>query len=268
MAIVNVGLNNNLFWDSRSQSVPQLVAEPILNHIEMGMENTDDLVNKLSKITYYKPLFQAAFGEKGITQEKISNAMSQFLTSIKSTNSKFDAGLSTNFANFTAAERKGKDIFMSARAKCSTCHAGVNLAAPDNNTNGIFLGNVTIDPTFAPVNGEYGSPEVKGTANIGLDMIYKDQGKESGKFKIPSLRNIALTAPYMHDGRFKTLTEVVNHYSDAVQPHTHLDQKFVGTNGGLHLSTEEKQALVAFLNTLTDNTMVNDPKFSSPFVTE
>ena len=268
MAIVNVGINNNLFWDSRAQSVPELVSQPILNHIEMGMENTEDLINKLKKIAYYAPLFEAAFGTGPITSEKIADGMSQFLTSIKSTNSKFDQGVASNFANFSNLELTGKNIFMSDRAQCVQCHAGVNFSAPDNNPM-IFNGGSgpIIDPGFPGGGGGYGSPEVRGTANIGLDLIYADQGKANGKFKIPSLRNIALTAPYMHDGRFTTLAQVINHYSQDIKPHTSLDDKFVGKNG-LNFTDAEKKALVAFLNTLTDHSMVGDAKFSSPFVVQ
>jgi cytochrome c peroxidase len=101
-----------------------------------------------------------------------------------------------------------------------------------------------------------------------LDLIYKDNGLGDGKFKIPGLRNVELTGPYMHDGRFETLEDVVNHYSEGIKPHKHLDVKFTDGNGNvkpLNLTTIEKKALVAFLKTLTDKEMAGDPRWSNPF---
>jgi cytochrome c peroxidase len=167
-----------------------------------------------------------------------------------SCDTKYDHELPNNFAGFTPLENIGRELFFSNKAKCSQCHAGSNFKAPDN------------DP-----NSPYSLPTIKGTANIGLDIVYADNGKEDGQFKIPTLRNIALTAPYMHDGRFKTLEEVVEHYNSGVKAHTKLDDKLKtnGTPQHLNLNDVEKMALVAFLNTLTDQSMITDPKFANPF---
>ena len=165
-------------------------------------------------------------------------------------NSKFDQGVKTKFTNFTALEKAGHEIFFSARAKCSECHAGSNFNAPEQDFSG------------------YGSPAVKGTANIGLAVVYTDKGKEDGKFKIPTLRNIALTGPYMHDGRFNSLREVINHYSEGIQFHEQLDEKFKhhdGTVKGLKFNEVEKIALEAFLRTLSDEEYIKEVKFSDPF---
>lgn len=249
MAIVNAGLNNNLFWDSRSSSVADLVSKPIQNHIEMGMESMDQLSKKLRQVNYYGDLFEKAYGSRDVTEERISSALAQFVQSMVSSNSKWDQGFTTNHTNFTQMEKLGKDIFFS-KGKCSTCHAGANFAAPD----GDF--------------GDYGGPTIRGTANIGLDVNYKDNGKGEGQFRIPSLRNIQLTAPYMHDGRFTTLAQVVEHYNSGVQPHANLDPKLMGDNGQtqrLNLTSIEKDALIAFLGTLTDNSLTTDAKFDTPF---
>lgn len=250
MSITNVGLNNNLFWDSRLASLQVMVTHPILNHIEMGMESMTDIEEKLAKVDYYPALFEKAFGTQEITAEKVSNAMTQFLAAMKTGKSKFDEGLMNNFDNYNALELAGKDLFMSAKTNCTSCHAGTNFAAPD------FPG------------GPYGQPSVKGTANIGLDLVYADQGKGEGKFRIPSLRNIALTGPYMHDGRFETLEEVVEHYNSGVQAHPALDHNLLGENDlpqRLDLTNFEKKALVAFLHTLTDEDFITDERFSNPF---
>jgi cytochrome c peroxidase len=260
MAIVNPVMNHNLFWDSRSTSVRDLVLRPVQNHVEMGMEDLEMLTKKLSQTSYYPDLFQQAYGTPNtipnITPDHIAEALTNFLTSMGSVDSKFDKESINNFAGFTALERQGIDLFM-GKAKCSGCHAGGNFAAAD------FPG------------GEYGSDffggggnNPKGAVNIGLDVSPNDNGLSDGKFRIPSLRNIGLTAPYMHDGRFKTLEEVVEHYNSKVAASPHLDVKLTDANGNpqrLHLNALEKKALIAFLNTLTDHQFVTDPKFSNPF---
>jgi cytochrome c peroxidase len=250
MSIVNPALNNNLFWDSRSSSVADLVSKPIQNHIEMGMENMSDLVNKLQKVDYYPDLFLQAFGNSQITEPAITNALAQFVCSMSSADSKFDHGQTNNFANYSSLEKLGQQLFFSTKTNCSQCHAGANFAAPD------FPG------------GGYSQPTVKGTANVGLDLVYTDQGKSDGQFRIPSLRNIALTAPYMHDGRFNSLMEVVEHYNSGIKLHNKLDVKLKDANGHpqrLNLDEIEKRALVAFLGTLTDEVLTKDEKFSNPF---
>lgn len=250
MAIVNVAMNNNLFWDSRLSSLRVMVAEPVQNHVEMGMESMQALAQKLAKSDFYAPLFEAAFGSPQVDEQRISSALTQFLSSMVTAKSKFDYGMDNQFAQFSELEKVGQALFFSERTQCSSCHSGPNFSAPD----------LPGDP--------YGSPTVRGTANIGLDINYRDNGKGDGQFKIPSLRNIALTAPYMHDGRFNTLEEVVEHYNSGVQPHRKLDSKFIGSDGNpkrLGLDIMEKQALVAFLKTLTDESLVQDVRFSDPF---
>ncbi len=249
MAVVNVGFNNNLFWDSRAPSVKDLVSMPVSNHIEMGMENMKQVAQKLKKVDYYPALFEKAFGSTEITEERAVNALAQFVSAMVSSNSKWDEGAKTDFTNFTAQENMGRDLFFDAKAKCSQCHSGANFSAPD-------------EP-----NDPYGG-EVRGTANIGLDESYKDQGKGDGHFRIPTLRNAALTAPYMHDGRFATLAEVVDHYNENIKNHPNLDFRLrdqFGAPQKLQLTIEEKQALVAFLQTLTDQKFTTDAKFSDPF---
>ncbi|MCB9310866.1 MAG: cytochrome-c peroxidase [Lewinellaceae bacterium] len=255
----NVALQSNLFWDSRSKTLEDLALKPVQNHIEMGMEDIDNLVQKIEAIDYYKPLFKKAFGNEYVTSAKLSKAIAQFVGSITSTRSRNDIGLSNNFANFSALELMGSQIFHSSRAMCSSCHGSgqmVPLDGPDSPYGG------------GGVNSQGIQQDLQGATNIGLDVIYKDQGVSEGRFKIPSLRNVALTAPYMHDGRFKTLEEVIDHYSSGIKPNRALDVKFKDANGfpkQLNFSAIEKEALVAFLKTLTDEEMIKDPKWSDPF---
>jgi cytochrome c peroxidase len=270
MAIVNPVVNNSLFWDSRANSIEELISEPIQNHIEMGMENMDQLVKKLKTINYYSELYVEAFGSEEITEEKTVSALSQFLRSMVSMESKFDVGAAGGFANYSDLEIRGKDIFFSPEANCSSCHKGINFSAPDGGGAGSSIKNsffVQNDPSFQD-HSEYAGPEIMGTANIGLDVVYSDDGFGRGQFKIPTLRNIALTGPYMHDGRYASLEEVVDHYSSNIQIHENLDDKFL--EGGqvklLNLDDQDKAALIAFLKTLTDNAFVEAERFSDPFI--
>lgn len=254
MAIVNVVTNRNLFWDSREQSAKGLILRPIQNHIEMGMESLADLETKIATTDYYPELFKKAYNSEEVTSEKIADAMAQFLCSMVSADSKFDQGFEADFNNFSTLETLGKDLFFSAKTQCSGCHAGANFSAPDQ-PGGAY-------------GGGFGGENRKGAANIGLDLVTKDPGFENGKFRIPSLRNIALTAPYMHDGRFDNLEAVIEHYDKGIQAHPELDDKFISTSGEpvrLNLDALEKKALIAFLNTLTDESFITDERFSNPF---
>jgi cytochrome c peroxidase len=249
MSINNPVSFNNLFWDSRAQSPMDLSLRPVFDHIEMGMESDEMLEKKLAATDFYGPLFKEAFGTTEITRRKVSLAITHFVTSMVSMHSKNDK-VSEGMAQFTAMEKMGHDLFFSERASCFKCHSGSNFSAPD-------------DP-----GGAYGAPTVAGTANIGLDKSYADNGKGNGKFRIPSLRNIELSAPYMHDGRFTTLEAVVDHYSRGIQAHPHLDANLKDGNGQpkkMNFTTEEKDALVAFLRTLTDVSFISNPKYSDPF---
>jgi cytochrome c peroxidase len=271
MALANVRYTNlkgaqpGFFWDERALTLEAQVLMPIQDKIEMGME-LKDLEAKLQKLPYYPPLFAAAFGSPDVTSDRIAKAVAQFMRSMVALNSKFDRAAangdySAPFSDFTEQENQGKSLFIDgpggvAEFGCATCH---------------------LPPTF-------GMPK---SFNNGLDLKYKDHGlgalgrprndpftpSNDGKFKAPSLRNIALTAPYMHDGRFKTLEQVVQHYSDGVHPHENLglafDEKDDGrATSGLRLTEEQKAALVAFLKTLTDEEFISDPRFSDPFVRE
>jgi cytochrome c peroxidase len=257
MSIANPLLTNNLFWDSRSRSLQDMALKPVQNHVEMGMEDLSFLAKKLNSTTYYPALFKKAFGDEVITSTKINEALTQFLSSMVTHNSKFDEGAKKQFSNFSNIELVGKDLFMSERLSCTKCHTGANFSLGDDKR---------FDNPYGGGGG--GSTSANGTANVGLDMFYKDNGSGNGKFKIPSLRNIELTAPYMHDGRFKTLEQVVEHYNNGIQAHPNLDGNLKNANGEprkLNLSPIEKTALVAFLKTLSDPTYTSDVKYSDPF---
>lgn len=232
MTLVNNASQISHFWEGRDGIIDDHILSPVSNHIEMGMKNTEELVEKLSEIEAYNRLFNHVYG-KPINGKLITKSLSTFIASIVSYNSKFDKGATSNYTNFTNAERTGKALFF-GKAKCGRCHQGDNYAA-----------------------------SWRKYANIGLAMQYEDQGAGEGRFKVPSLRNIALTGPYMHDGRFETLEEVVNHYTDGIENHPFLDSEL--RQGKIELTEVEKGQLIDFLHTLTDYQLISDEKFSNPF---
>jgi cytochrome c peroxidase len=236
-----------LFWDGRENMLQTMVLKPILNHVEMGMEDEAALVERVRNVPYYHDLFQKAFNNSNITSDEIGLALSEFIDHLTSVNTRFDHA-QQNQNVFTALEQQGQQLF-TQKYNCSGCH---QLAADGYGTFGVnFL-------------------------NIGLDLNYPDPGRQNvthdiadaGKFKIPNLRNVALTAPYMHDGRFATLDDVLNHYSHGIADHPNLDSRLKGADNmpiRMNISDQEKTALIAFLNTLTDFSLISNPDLSNPF---
>ena len=245
----------HFFWDERANTLEDQVLEPIQSVVEMGLTLEQAESNVIGQ-AYYSYLFEQAFGDSTVTSERMSQALSQFVRSMISYQSKYDTGVASNFINFSATENRGRDLFNSARTNCATCHV--------NNRNN---GNEAIlqpDRTFnngldaALVNDDNGVGDLVNTQN------------QNGRFKVGSLRNIELTAPYMHDGRFATLLDVVEHYNSGVQDHPNLDNR-LQRNGDpvqMNLSDQQKQDLVAFMLTLTDDTFITDEKFSDPFISQ
>ena len=277
MGFANAGFYaaENFSWDHKSPNLEAQVLLPIADETELG-NTLENLVEKLNELAYYEPLFINAFGDSQITSTKISKALSQFVRSIYSFNTKYDRGIEItkdifiDFPNFTAKENLGKDVFNGkltpgAIGTCITCHlpnsTPLHFAQPiPENANQVIFSGAEPD-------------------NIGLDidLNVEDNGLgvvlniESfyGHFKTPSLRNIELTGPYMHDGRLETLEDVVDHYSTGVLAHPYLSAHMMNGEGEprhLNLTPEESEALVAFMKTLTDYELINDEKFSNPFV--
>ena len=252
--------NGRFFWDERATSLEDQVLKPIQDEVEMGM-TLPDLVDRLQGIDYYPALFEDAFGTTEITDDLIARALAQYIRSIVSYQSPFDEGIAQvndirdNFPNFTAEENMGKGIFLTS---CANCH--MEPSQPGNPNFAIF--------------------HLQDPSNNGLDAVSTDDlglaettgnPQDEGKFKSATMRNIELTAPYMHDGRFSTLEEVVDFYSTGVQNHPNLapQLRVPGPGGGqprrFNFTQEQKDALVAFMLTLTDDEIANDPKFSNPF---
>lgn len=242
MHIVNVGWMKEMFWDGRADGVENQALGPVENPIEMK-ETWENAVAELSAHAEYPDLFYAAFGEEVITKELAAKAIAQFERTMISGNSRHDKIVERNEGFFTDDEQAGFEIFNTELGDCFHCH-GTSLFT-DNQFH-----NNGLDSDFT---------------DIGLEEVTGNP-LDKGLFKAPSLRNIELTAPYMHDGRFQTLEEVIDHYSEGLHNSPTIDPLMKKINqGGLHLTMEEKTQLVAFLKTLTDTSFINNTAFHSPF---
>jgi cytochrome c peroxidase len=202
-------------------------------------------VNAIASLPKYPPMFEAAFGTHEVTIDRICKAIAQFVRTLISADSKFDKFLQHK-VQLTDDEMAGYILFSTERADCFHCHGGD--------------GNILFS-TY-------------GYSNNGLDTEHNDprdrffvtqNSQDKGKYKIPTLRNIALTAPYMHDGRFTTLEEVIDFYSEGLMWSQTIDPLMKQIRqGGVQLTPREKRQLIAFLHTLTDSTFITNPKFSNP----
>jgi cytochrome c peroxidase len=246
MPLFNLAWNydENFFWDGRVFSLEHQALEPVTNPVEM--HNTWEIVvSRLQAHDMYPELFNEAFGNIPITKELASKAIAQFERTLISANSKFDR-YSLGQATLTPQEQNGLNVFMDeTRGDCFHCHGNPN--------NPLWTDNIF--------------------HNNGLDAVITDLGlgefsgdpADNGKFKSPSLRNLAFTAPYMHDGRFNTLDEVINHYSEGLQNSPTIDPLMKKVDqGGVHLTDQDKQDLKAFLLSLSDPSFLNNPDFQNP----
>jgi len=244
MPVMNVGWMEDLFWDGRAKGLEDQALEPVPNPIEMHQE-WPDAMDKLNNHPDYPDLFFKAFGTKTIDSIMVVKAIAQFERTMISSNSKWDRYLRGE-VTLTQAESRGFEIFFTEKGDCFHCHATI-----------LFTDNL---------------PHNNGLDSVNTDLGYGDITKnplDNGKFKTPTLRNIIFSAPYMHDGRFQTLEEVVDFYSEGVNWSPTVDPLMKKVNqGGVRLTDEEKQNLIAFIKTLTDTTFINNPDFSNPFKLE
>ncbi|TNV71674.1 hypothetical protein FGO68_gene11061 [Halteria grandinella] len=252
MSLTNLLWVRSFFWDGRSASLEAQGKEPITHPDEMG-ESLDNVARKLQQSRLYPPIFKKVFGTDSITGDRIVKAIAQFERTLISADSNYDRYLQGNYTP-TEEELSGISLFFNnpspekgiRGANCGHCHAGPKMFAD------LFHNN-------------------------GLDSIPKDTGREmftglpndKGRFRAVSLRNIALTSPYMHDGRFKTLEEVLDHYSEHIRQSATLSPFLQGISndvGGktIHLSNSEKHDIITFLKMLTDSNFIKDTRFSNP----
>lgn len=235
MPLFNLAWKSSFFWDGRAESLRQQALMPIMDHVEMD-DSLENVVAKISEVVGYQNAFERAFGSKEVSAEKISLALECFMLTLTSFDSKFDRAMAGK-AQLSEQEKRGAELFFTENeprtgqrgADCFHCHGGANFSDHQFHNNGV---NSELDL------GRY-------------QFTKKDEDK--GKFSTPSLRNVALTAPYMHDGRFATLEEVVAHYSGPMKRSATLDPNLAKHPAqGLQLSAEDQAALVAFLRSLTD----------------
>ena len=235
------------FWDERAGNLEEMVLQPIHSRVEMG-QDSKTLVELLTHDPAYRGLFERAFGDSEISETRIGRALAQFVRSMVSYRSRYDKGRARarsaqdDFSIFTRQENRGKALFM---RHCGSCHM------KDGNEH-FFVplpANTGLRPHDPKADGGVGDVTMRP-----LDL---------GSFKSPSLRNVEMTAPYAHDGRFATLEAVIDHYSD--NPIVDPNLGYVRPVGPLKFTTSEKRALIAFLKTLTDRRFLSDPKFANPF---
>ncbi len=268
------GTQSLLLWDNRASSVAQQAQMAFLNDHEMGM-NMAEVVERVKEQGYYKVLWKAAYGEAPVEESRILDCLSEFVGAIGSNKSRFDGAMESVNGNINF-DSMGIEVIIPAYYSGTNLGGDTTIVAitipgfslSEDRGRKIFVNNCT--KCHSPIRP---LQEVMEACN-GLTLGYADQGKgkltgnpaDNGVFKSPSLRNIALTAPYMHDGRFKTLQEVIEFYSTGVKDHTNLHPK-MRQNGkiNLNLTSDEKTDLLNFLNTLTDYSILNDRKFADPF---
>lgn len=238
-------------WDHSHEDSKRQTLAALLDSNEMGNLDLGTLKQKLWADPVIQILTKKAFGNLSITNDQLLASLDAFMNSIGAFETRFDEAIKTNetfsssgyLASFSEQENRGKNLYMT---NCSTCHG--------------FKFDI----------------QQKLIANNGLSLKYKDKGVGilkgdafNGLFKVPFLRNIALTGPYMHDGRFETLAEVIDHYSADIQAHPNLSFELLERSGKakkMNFSQDQKEALIAFLHTLTDETVITDEKFSNPFL--
>jgi cytochrome c peroxidase len=243
MPLINLGWNQlGFFWDGRAATLEDQALQPITNTIEMNA-TWPDVEAKLNAHDTYPRLFKEAYGVDRIDSLTVAKAIAQFVRTLISGNSRFDAWYNRQETPLNAQELRGFTLYTTEAADCFHCHG---------------LGGLITDNKYH---------------NNGLDTIYTDMGRfdvtgnpmDRATFRTPTLRNIEMTAPYMHDGRFFTLEEVVEHYSEHVKMSPTISplMELVGESGA-HLTQEEKEDLLAFLRTLTDQEFLANPNFSDP----
>jgi cytochrome c peroxidase len=250
--LINMGMNQKFFWDGRQSSIEDAVNDA-LNH-EMHPDFVAD-INYLNSTPQYVYLFKKAFGRPGdITEGKVEKAISQFIRTLISANSRMDQSFRYEIV-LTPAETAGYNAFFNqAQGDCYHCH-----------NDGQYL-TFTNQEVMFQNNGLDTSSNFYDFKDLGYGAI-SGNPRDNGTFKIPTLRNVAVSGPYMHDGRFSTLQEVLDHYDHGLVMSptiniinlTHID------SGGLHLDAIGKANILAFLNALTDTSFIHNPAFSNPF---
>ncbi|MFN8398021.1 MAG: cytochrome c peroxidase [Bacteroidia bacterium] len=241
MAIINLGWAQEFFWDGRAAGMENQARLPVINPIEMH-ESWPNVVAKLQATTKYPAMFEAAFETDQITEDLVVKAIAQFERTMITGNSDYDKFTRGEQSSFSQAAYRGMQVFFTERGDCFHCHTVDLLTTFEYHNNGL-------DATFT-------------SANIGRAAV-TGRSSDTGKFKVPSLHNVEVSGPYMHDGRFATLEEVIEHYNSGIKRSPTLSPQ-IKKPDGLFLTEQEKSDLLAFLKSLTDHEFLTNPAFSDP----
>lgn len=256
-SVQNMAWNTSFFWDGGVHDMDMVPPVPIQNKVEMD-ERVSNVIEKLKKTPVagaakqvdYPKMFKAAFGSDSITADRMMQALSQFMMTMVSATSRYDYFVRGDASALTAQEKDGLTIF---KQKCASCHAGELFTDQKFRNNGLMPNRINDQGRYA--------------ITLNAD--------DRLKFKVPSLRNVGLSAPYMHDGRFTTLEQVLDHYAndkpggkDSIYVSPTLDPLLnaAGQKRGISLTSAEKQSIIAFLKTLNDDDFIKDKRFSDPGV--
>lgn len=243
-SLINAGWNTSQFWDGRASTLEDQALGPVPNPIEMHL-SWEEAEKRLNQHSLYPELFKKAFNIDRIDSIHVAKAIAQFERTLISANSKYDQFLNSGqqpIQFFTQQEFEGYFIYFTERGDCFHCHGTRLTTDNDFHNNGL-------DETIT----DLGLGAVTGNAN------------DAGKFKTPTLRNIEFTAPYMHDGRFATLEDVIDFYSSGLHLSPTIDPLMKkATQGGVNLTSSEKQSLIAFLKTFSDPDFNSNDQFSNP----
>lgn len=235
--IQNMAFLKNYTWDGVGHNLDERSLVPITTDFEMD-SSMPEVVSKLNADARYKKMFKAAFGDESITGERVLKALSQFMVTMVSANSRYDQ-MKKGTATFSSEENQGYTLFNN---KCASCHSGELFTDESYRNTGMYY-----NPQF----------DDRGRYRVTLDW------NDNMKFRVPSLRNVEYTAPYMHDGRFYSLEAVLDFYSDNVENQSNLDP-ILKQNGhiGIEMTSQDKQYIIAFLKTLSDQSFITNPKFA------
>ena len=234
MSLFNIAWQTSFGWAGKTTNLETIYSDHISSPIEMG-ETITDVLAKLQSDSRYQQQFKAAFGTNVINQQRLFNALTQFVTAMLSTATKYDS-VKQNLAAFTASEQTGYTIF---KTNCNSCHKEPLFTDGSYRNNGLSL-------TYLNDKGR---------------MIITGNKTDSLKFRVPSLRNLFKSYPFMHDGRFVSFDQVFDHYQSGIQQSATLDPLLAG---GIPLSVSDRVALVDFFRTLTDNKFISDIRFTAP----
>jgi cytochrome c peroxidase len=271
-ALVNVAYNKNLTWaHSELTTLERQIIIPLFGEqpLEMGVTGHEEKVLSRFDTALYKQLFDNAFGDEQANFDHIIKALASFVRSLVSFNSRFDQyAYAMKDDALNESEIRGMDLFFSERLECHHCHGGFNFTQSTTHEKQVLDRHAFHNTGLYNLDGKGAYP----TADQGLTEITENP-HDMGKFRAPTLRNIALSAPYMHDGSIQSLNEVIDFYSQAGRNISTGPNKGDGRNNpyksnfvkGFELTEEEKEDLLAFLHTLTDQSFVNNPKTSNPF---